>query len=128
VSVKTYRDLLVWQKAYEACRHVYRVTARFPKAETYGITSQLRRAAVSVPSNIAEGMGRRSTAEFLRSLRIAYGSNCERETQLLLCRDFGYVTDEEYERLSERLAEIERMTTSLMRALQRKRKADTDER
>ena len=128
MSVKTYRDLLVWQKAYEACRHVYRVTARFPKAETYGITSQLRRAAVSVPSNIAEGMGRRSTAEFLRSLRIAYGSNCERETQLLLCRDFGYVTDEEYERLSERLAEIERMTTSLMRALQRKRKADTDER
>ena len=128
MSVKTYRDLLVWQKAYEACRHVHRVTARFPKAETYGITSQLRRAAVSVPSNIAEGMGRRSTAEFLRSLRIAYGSNCERETQLLLCRDFGYVTDEEYERLSERLAEIERMTTSLMRALQRKRKADTDER
>jgi len=121
VKVRTYRDLEVWQVAYDLCRQVYQVTARFPKPETYGLVSQLRRAAVSVPSNIAEGMGRRSTPEFLRSLRIAYGSNCELETQLLLARDLGYVDSATYERLRQMAASVERMMSALDRALRKRR-------
>jgi len=77
----------------------------------------LRRAAVSVPSNIAEGMGRRTTAEFIRSLNIAYGSNCEMETQLLLARDLGYMKAPEHKKLADETAEVERMLTGLMRSL-----------
>ena len=121
LKVRTYRDLQVWQKSYEVCRAVYRSTARFPKSETYGLSGQLRRAAVSVPSNIAEGMGRRTTAEFIRSLNIAYGSNCEMETQLLLAKDLGYLKAKEHERLAEGTAEVERMLTGLIRSLRTNR-------
>ena len=79
--VRNYKELKVWQKSYELTLDIYRATRKFPSEERYGMTSQMRRAAVSVPSNIAEGYGRKSTAEYLRSLYIAYGSNCELETQ-----------------------------------------------
>jgi four helix bundle protein len=104
VKVSTYRDLHVWQKSYGLCRLVYTATARFPRAEVYGLAAQIRRAAVSIPSNIAEGMGRRSTAEFLRFLRIAYGSHCELGTQLLLARDLEYISAPQHQQLGDDLA------------------------
>jgi four helix bundle protein len=82
--LKSYKELIVWQKAYHLCLGVYRATKGFPKEEIYGLTSQMRRAAVSVPCNIAEGYGRKSTREYIRSLYIAYGSICELETQILI--------------------------------------------
>ncbi|UCF95102.1 MAG: four helix bundle protein, partial [Desulfobacterales bacterium] len=78
--LKNYKELKVWQKSYQLCLAVYQITAGFPKEERYGLTSQIRRPAVSVPSNIAEGYGRKTTADYVRSLYIAYGSNCELET------------------------------------------------
>ena len=84
MAIKSYRDLIVWQKAMDLVEDVYKKTKGFPREELYGLTSQLRRAVVSVPSNNAEGQGRNSTKEFLHHLSIAYGSLCEVETQCLL--------------------------------------------
>ena len=75
--LKNYRELKVWQKSYGLCLNIYRITGKFPKEERYGLTSQIRRAAASIPSNIAEGYGRKTTADYIRSLYIAYGSVCE---------------------------------------------------
>jgi len=92
-SKRKHHDLLVWQEAMAFVRDIYRATDGFPGHEVYGLTSQMRRAAVSVPSNIAEGAGRTSRAEFLRFLSIARGSLCELETQVLLAEDLGYFHD-----------------------------------
>ena len=89
--IKNYKELKVWQKSYRLCLEVYRVTKGFPKEELYGLTSQMRRAAMSIPCNIAEGYGRKTTPEYIRYLYIAYGSICELETQTLLARDLGYI-------------------------------------
>lgn len=124
--VKCYQDLLVWQKAYEFSLTVYRATRSFPRDETYGLRSQLRRAAVSIPSNIAEGYGRRTTAEYLRSLNISYGSKCEAETQICLAADLGYISRPVAEELRQKAAEIERMLTALRRALTRRSSAPLD--
>lgn len=118
--VKTYRDLDVWKRSYEFCIQVYRFSGRFPKDERYGLTAQMRRAAVSVPSNIAEGCGRRTTPDYLRSLYIAYGSNFELETQILLATDLGFLEATDSKRLVEELGDIERMLKGLMRALEAK--------
>ncbi|HDR00528.1 MAG TPA: four helix bundle protein [candidate division WOR-3 bacterium] len=126
MKVRTYRDLEVWQVAYALCRQVYEASRGFPKEEVYGLTAQVRHAAISVPSNIAEGMGRRSTAEFIRSLRIAYGSNSELETQLLLARDLGYIAAEDYTRLEQGAASVERMLSALLVALQRRTQKRTE--
>ena len=125
-KVRTYRDLEVWQESYAQCRLVYDLSRRFPKEETYGLTAQVRRAAISVPSNIAEGMGRRSTAEFIRSLRVAYGSQSELETQLLLARDLGYIAETDYARFQQGAASVERMLSALLTALQRRAQKRTD--
>ncbi len=85
--LKNYKELKVWQRAYQLCLEVYKITKRFPNEERYSLTSQIRRAAVSVPSNIAEGYGRKTTPEYIRFLYIAYSSNCEMETQILLSGD-----------------------------------------
>jgi len=79
--IKNYKELKVWQKSYRLCLEFYRVTKGFPKEELYGLTSQMRRAAMSIPCNIAEGYGRKTTPEYIRFLYIAYGSPCELETQ-----------------------------------------------
>ena len=79
--LKNYKDMKVWQKSYELCLRIYRITAKFPKEERYGLTSQLRRSVVSIPSNIAEGYGRKTTVDYIRMLYISYGSLCELETQ-----------------------------------------------
>jgi four helix bundle protein len=95
MPVKTYRELIAWQKAMDLVVLVYRLTPRFPKEELYRLTQQLRKAAVSIPSNIAEGQGRRTTAEFLHFLSIASGSLNEAETQVLLGERLGYVVSSE---------------------------------
>jgi len=87
--IKSFRDLQVWQRAMELTIEVYRLTRGFPKEETFGLSSQLRRAAVSIPSNIAEGQGRSNTREFRQFLSIARGSNCELQTQLEIARALG---------------------------------------
>lgn len=97
MQVKSYRDLIVWQKSIDLVEMVYQATKTFPKEELYGLTNQLRRAAVSVPSNIAEGHARKSTAEFRNFLSIARGSLAEVETQLLIDRRLGYVNKQRVE-------------------------------
>jgi four helix bundle protein len=89
--LKNYMELKVWQKSYDLCLKAYKLTAIFPKDERYGLTSQIRRSAVSIPSNIAEGYGRKTTADYIRMLYIAYGSTCELETQVLLAGDLGFI-------------------------------------
>jgi four helix bundle protein len=120
--LKSYKDLQVWQKAYDLCLEIYRVTKGFPSEERYGLTSQLRRAAVSVPSNIAEGYGRKTTPDYIRALYISYGSICELETQLLLARDLKYIEPKNIRKIDEDIREVERMLKALIKALEEKKK------
>jgi len=89
--LKNYKELKVWQKSYELCLEIYRITAKFPTEERYGLTSQIRRSVVSIPSNIAEGYGRKTTLDYVRMLYISYGSVCELETQILLAGDLDLI-------------------------------------
>jgi four helix bundle protein len=91
---KAYRDLIVWQRAIQLTLAVYRLSALFPREEIYGLTSQIRRASVSIASNIAEGYGRGTRGEYKNFLGIARGSNFERQTQLLIARELGYGSGE----------------------------------
>jgi four helix bundle protein len=90
VRVRSFRDLQVWQRAKDLTLTIYHLTQGFPKSEAYGLTSQLRRSSVSIPSNIAEGQGRSNTREFAQFLGIARGSNCELQTQLEIARRLGF--------------------------------------
>jgi four helix bundle protein len=120
--IQSYRDLIVWKKSMAFVLEVYRRTQAFPKIETYGLTSQLRRAAVSVPSNIAEGQARRTTGEFKQFLGNARGSLVEVETQILIARDLGYLEHDQTETPLEAAAEIGRMLNGLLSALPSRRK------
>ena len=119
MAVKSYQDLETWQTAMDLVAEVYRVTKLFPKDEIYGLTNQLRRAAVSVPSNIAEGQGRDSTKEFLHYLSMAHGSLCEVETQLLIAQRLGYLNQEDAERSASLAASVGRLINGLSRSLRR---------
>ena len=114
MNLKSYRELTVWQKSMNMVRNIYSATYTFPKEEMYGLTSQIRRTAVSVPSNIAEGYGRNSTKEYISFLHIARGSNCELQTQLLICKRLGYIIDDKIINLTE---EITRMLNSMISKL-----------
>ena len=116
--LKNFKDLKVWQKAYELCLEVYKITKRMPGEERFGLTSQIRRAAVSVPSNIAEGYGRKTKPDYVRSLYIAYGSNCELETQVMLTEDIGFIEAALLEGVKERISEVERMLKALIKSLE----------
>jgi four helix bundle protein len=118
--LRNYKELKVWQKSYQLCLEVYRITRGFPGEEKYGLISQIRRATVSVPSNIAEGYGRKTTREYIRSLYLAYGSNCELETQILLSNDLGYMKAQEKESLQGNIEEVERMLKALIKSLENK--------
>jgi four helix bundle protein len=118
--LKNFKDLKVWQKAYQLCLEIYRITRKFPKEEIYGITSQMRRSAISIPSNIAEGYGRRTKGEYIQSLYIAYGSNCELETQVLLSGDLGFIEKSEFLRIQNEIGDIERMLKGLIKSLNSK--------
>ena len=112
--MKGYRDLLAWQKSMQFVTDVYHETADFPKEEVYGLTNQLRRAAVSVPSNIAEGHGRSSKKEFHRFVSQARGSLLEVETQLEIARNLGYLSADGASVLLSKASEIARMLNGLL--------------
>lgn len=116
-AIKTFRDLLVWQKSMALVTEVYRASASFPSDERYGLTSQLRRCVVSIPSNIAEGFGRDTTNDYLRFLGIAKGSLYEAQTQIEIGRNLQFIEESRFTELLENAREIERMLTSMMRKL-----------
>ena len=118
--LRNYKELKVWEKSYQLCLQVYQITKGFPKNEIYGLISQMRRAALSIPSNIAEGYGRKTTPEYLRYLYIAYGSVCELETQVLLSGDLGYFEEKSLLKLQQDLGEVERMLKALIKSLENK--------
>ena len=117
--IKTFRDLIVWRKALVFVSAVYRVSRAFPKDELYGLVSQIRRCAVSIPSNIAEGFGRRSTGDYIRFLQMSAGSLCELQTQLEIARNVQYLSEEAYNELYDSSREIERLLSSLIKSLAR---------
>ena len=120
MEIKSYRDLIAWQRAMEFVTAVYQATAKFPRDEIYGLTSQLRRSAVSVPSNIAEGHGRQTTRDFINFLSIAYGSLNEAQTQVLIANRLGYLDSEECRELESLSAEAGRLINGLSRSLSEK--------
>ena len=116
--MKDFKELKVWRKAQSLAVEVYRVTMRFPREELYGLTSQLRRSAVSIGANIAEGCGRRTDGDFTRFLQIARGSASELEYELLLARELGLLAHDEGHRLEQQVVEVERMLTALVQRIQ----------
>ncbi len=120
-SLKNYRDLQVWQKSIEWVEAIYNVSKNFPQDERFGLTSQVRRAAVSVATNIAEGAERTSTGEFLQFLGIARGSLAEVETLLILAERLGFLRTEQRDTLLAQASEIGKMLVGLQRSLRSKR-------
>jgi four helix bundle protein len=116
-KTRDYRDLVVWQKGILLVRRVYELTAAFPTDERFGLVSQMRRAAVSIPSNIAEGQARRTTGEFIQSLSHAEGSVAELDTQLIIAIDLGYCTRAGAEDIFDLVMELRRMLNALRRRL-----------
>ncbi len=112
-----FRDLEVWKRAHGAVLEVYRVTNSFPRNEQFGVTSQLRRAAYSIPANMAEGFGRRTTKELLQSLAVANGSLEEMRYFLLLSRDLRYLAPEQFDKMEKELKAIAQMLAALVRSL-----------
>ena len=113
----SYRDLIAWQAGIDLALHVYRVTESLPKHELYGLSSQLRRAVVSVPSNIAEGQARNSRGEFRQFLAMARGSLVEAETQLLIASRLGYIPESSYQELADQCDRVSRLVNGLLRSL-----------
>jgi four helix bundle protein len=117
MGTKGYRDLIVWQRAMDLVEDVYRVTEEWPQREMYSLTNQIRRAVVSVPSNIAEGQGRISTKEFAHHVAIASGSLYEVETQVLIAKRLRYMDEQTCDTLIGQSAEVARLLNGLMRSL-----------
>ncbi len=119
-SVRSYRDLLVWQKSMDLAMEIYAVVKNFPKEELYGLTSQMKRSALSVPSNIAEGSSRRTTGEFMRYINIATGSLAEIETQIIFSSRLNYINKEITSSLLKQADEVSRMLQGLYNSLESK--------
>ena len=115
--MRNFRDIQVWHKAHNLTLKVYKVTKSFPREETYGLTSQMRRASYSIPTNIAEGCGRDSNIELGRFFTIAMCSASEFEYTLLLSRDIGYVKGKDYEDLNAAVTEIKRMLATYLKKI-----------
>ena len=113
LKVKHYKELKVWQKGMHLTKSIYQLTASFPGDEKFGLSAQMRRAAVSVPSNIAEGQARRGTGEFLQFLSHASGSLAELETQLLLSADLGYSRETQTSLISQEIFEMQKMLAAI---------------
>ncbi len=115
--IKTFRDLIVWQKSISFVTEIYKMTNAFPKEEQFSLTNQLRRAAISIPSNIAEGFGRHTRKEYIRFLQIAIGSTFELQTQIEIAKNLNFISQENFSRVFELSREIERMLSSLITKL-----------
>jgi len=117
MDIKSYKDMIVWQKSMDLAIEIYKLVKLLPKEEIYALSDQMRRAAVSVPSNIAEGQSRNKTKEFLQFLSIARGSNAELFTQLLICEKVGYLTEKQTMYAKSTSSEISKMLVSLINKL-----------
>jgi four helix bundle protein len=120
-QIRTHRDLLIWQKSMILVTEIYRKSQRFPTQEQYGLTSQIRRAAVSIPSNIAEGFGRQSTGDYIRFLNIAVGSLFELQTQIEIAFNLSFIPESDFTVIFESTREIDRMMSSLIQKLKIKK-------
>ncbi len=126
--MRDFRKLQVWHKAHQLAVTAYEATRRFPKEELYGLTSQCRRSAVSIPSNIAEGCGRSGAGEFVRFLRIACGSASELEYQILLAHELRFLDDQTGQLLTAQVCEIKQMLAALIHRVCPEARADTGRR
>ncbi|MBI1794423.1 MAG: four helix bundle protein [Chloroflexi bacterium] len=117
VTARNYRDLIVWQNAIKLAKEIYKLTEKFPKHETYALADQIRRAVVSVPSNIAEGQARKTPADFRRFLYIALGSLAEVDTQLILAQEFNYLSKEDVDGMDGQIQELRKKLYALMNSL-----------
>ena len=115
--LSSYRELLVWQRSFDLSKRIYLTTAKFPKSEIYGLVSQMRRCAVSIPSNIAEGYTRSHRQEYIQFLRTAFASGAELETQLLLSKELNFTSPMEFIELSGLLTVIMKMLNKLISSL-----------
>jgi len=115
--VKSYRDLIVWQKAVALVTEIYNITRPFPREEMFGLTSQARRAAISIPANIAEGFGLRNRTEFKQYLRIALGSLFELQTHIQIAFNLKYISQPIFDKLNDSSREIERLLSALQRSI-----------
>lgn len=113
--MRNFRKLSVWEKSHSLVLSIYKHTSWFPKEEVYGLTSQMRRSASSIPSNIAEGCGRNTQPQFARFLNIAFGSASELEYQIILSKDLEFIRDEVFNELLQNVTEIKRMLSSLLK-------------
>jgi four helix bundle protein len=116
-SIKDYRDLLIWKKGIELTKEIYNITSRFPSNEMYGLTSQLQRASVSIPSNIAEGQARQRSAEFCQFLRVSLGSLAEVETQMVIACELGFTSMNKLEDVRGKITELRKMIYSIQRKI-----------
>jgi len=114
--VGSFKDLIVWQKSIDLCEAIYKCTEGFPNSELYGLTSQMRRCAVSIPSNIAEGQKRSSKKEFIQFLRISYASGAELETQLIIAKKLRFLHESFYEECNQILQEVMKMLHKMMKS------------
>ena len=117
VSAKNYRELIVWQEGIKLAKFVYKLTENFPRQETYALADQVRRAVVSVPSNIAEGQARKAPGDFRRFLHIALGSLAEVDTQLILAQEFGYLNKEDTKMLDDQIQGLRKKIYALINSL-----------
>ena len=116
-SIQSFKDLIVWQKSMLLAKKVYLATENYPKNELYGIVSQMRRASVSIPSNIAEGYGRKSRKEYSQFYSIAYGSHLELETQLILSHELGFIKEAEFKAINAIREEVSKMLYTMIEKL-----------
>jgi len=107
--IRNFKTLLIWQRSRSLVKTIYEITSTFPTNEKYGLASQLQRASISIPSNIAEGCGRNSEKDLARFLDIAIGSNCEVETQIYLSLDLGFINEKDSEKIIEEITQIRKM-------------------
>ena len=117
--MRNYQDLQVWTKSHSLTLDLYRLSRSFPREEIYGVTSQLRRAAMSIGANLAEGCGRRTSTELARFVRIALGSASELDYHLIICRDLGFLKDGDFSRSAKNLTEVRKMLTSFLSSVQK---------
>ncbi len=118
--MQSHKDLMVWQKSIEFVSEIYKITQKFPSSEIYGLTNQIRRSAVSIPSNIAEGAARSHSKELVQFLYISLGSASELDTQLLISKNLGFIKQEEFEQLNTELNSISKMLVKLIKSVKEK--------
>lgn len=117
--IKSYKDLIVWQKAIQLVKEIFILTKSFPNSELYGLISQMRRSAVSIPSNIAEGYGRGSPKEYAQFYSIAYGSALELETQIIITKELGFTEVKKFDKVERLLVEVSKMLNAMTNTMKK---------